>query len=106
MHTPRADGSPSNEFLMNENLLALFHFQVVYSLDASATAKRSKKANFRQHIAYYRALTAKGVDWRAQLQNLLEKWAEFKELTKRKRVSGHEVLDIGDIVQVVDSRLL
>ena len=43
----------------------------------------------------------------AQLQNLLEKWApEFKELTKRKRVIGTNMPDIGDIVQVVDPRLL
>ena len=43
---PRADGTPSDKFLINENLIALFHFHVVCALDASATAKRSKKPYF------------------------------------------------------------
>ena len=81
---PSADGTPSDDYLINENLLALFHFHVACALDASATARRGKKGYFRQQVAYYGALTAKGVNWREQLQNLLEKWApEFKELTKK-----------------------
>ena len=52
----KADGTPSDEFLINENLIALFHFHVVCALDASVTAKRSKKAYYNQQIAYYRAL--------------------------------------------------
>jgi hypothetical protein len=79
---------------------------VACALDASATARRGKTGYFRQQVAYYRALTAKGVDWREQLQNLLEKWApEFKELTKKKRCSAQEVASL-DCVTQVDPRLL
>ncbi len=59
---PNADGALSEDFFINENLLAMFHFLVACSLDASATARRGKKVYFMQQIVYYRALTAKGVD--------------------------------------------
>jgi hypothetical protein len=69
---PNADGTPSEDFFINENLLFMFHFLVACSLDASVTARRGKMEYFVQQIAYRRALTAKGVDWRAHLKNILE----------------------------------
>ncbi len=53
----------------------MFHFLVACSLDAGATARRNRKVFFGQHVAYYKALTATGVDWREHLKNILEKWA-------------------------------
>jgi hypothetical protein len=103
---PNADGTQSENFVINENLLSLFHFYVVCSLDASASIRRIKKDYFKRQIAYYKALTAAGVDWRAQLLDLLKLWApEFKECTKKKRFSTDDTTAIDHAMQI-DPRLL
>jgi hypothetical protein len=103
---PNADDTESEIFVINENLLFLFHFYVACSLDASASIRRIEKDYFKRQIAYYKALTAAGVDWRAQLLDLLKRWApEFKECTKKKRFYTDDTTAIDHAMQV-DPRLL
>ncbi len=81
---PNADLTQSEDFFITENLLSIYHFLVACSLHASATARHVKKAYFMQQIAYYRALTENGIDWRAYLKNILEQSApEFMILRRR-----------------------
>jgi hypothetical protein len=103
---PNADGTQSENFVINENLLFLFHFYVVCSLHASVSIRRNKKDCFKRQIAYYKASTATGqrldsdhpvtgVDGRAQLLDLLKLRApEFKECTKKKRFSTDDTAAI------------
>jgi hypothetical protein len=59
---PNADGTQSENFVINENLVSLFHFYVACSLDASASIRRNKKDYFKHLIAYCMASTATGVN--------------------------------------------
>ncbi len=69
---PNADGSPSKTHVINEYLMALFHFYVECSSDASAPYKRSKKHCFKEHLKLYKTWEKKSVDWRGELRGLLK----------------------------------
>ena len=104
---PNSDGTPSQHYVINENLMALLHFLVECSTDASASLRRAKRTRFTQQLALYKAMVEKGVDWRGKLLALLKLWwPDFKGSLERKRCSS--VKDFNELVAAhqVDPRLL
>ena len=71
---PKPDGSPSDEYFINEYLIGYLMFNVACSLNASCNHRKDKKEVFRSHVAILKATTAAGKDWRAQLRDSLKKW--------------------------------
>jgi hypothetical protein len=49
---PNAHDTQSENFVIKENLLSLYHFCVACSLDASASIRRNKKDYFKRQIAF------------------------------------------------------
>jgi hypothetical protein len=87
--------------------MALLHFYVDCSIDASAPFRRSKKANFTQHLALYLAYEKNGVDWRCELRDLLKLWSkDFEGLFKKKRVLKDSDLSAYSLALQVDPLLL
>ena len=90
---PKADGSPSEMYVINRSLMALLHFYVVCAHDAGASCTRAQRPKFLDFVALYKAWEEKGVDWRGELRNLLKHWApEFQRLFNKKRVMSDKDL--------------
>ena len=88
---PKPDGSPSDEYFINEYLIGYLMFNVACSLNASCNHRKDKKEVFRSHVAVLKAATAAGKDWRAQLRDCLKKWEpDFQAMTRKKRRLGIE----------------
>ena len=88
---PKPDGSPSDEYFINEYLIGYLMFNVACSLNASCSHRKDKKEVFRSHVAVLKAATAAGKDWRAQLRDCLKKWEpDFQEMNRKKRRLGIE----------------
>jgi hypothetical protein len=68
---PKADGSPSETYFINGNLITLLHFYVVCAPDAGAAYRRAKRSKFHEFVALYKAWDEKGVDRRGKLLHLL-----------------------------------
>ncbi len=80
---PKADGTASEDYFINENLISMFHFLVACSLDAGATARRNRKVYVRHRLRTTRPQQRQALIGE-DLKNILEKWAsEFKELTNK-----------------------
>ena len=98
---PKADGSPSEMYVINRNVMALFHFYVVCAPDAGAAYRRAKRTKFHEFVALYKAWEAKGIDWRGELRDLLKLWApEFQRLFNKKRVRSDKDLVEYEAMQV------
>ena len=98
---PKADGSPSEMYVINRNLMALLHFYVVCAPDAGASYRRAKRPKFREYVALYKAWEEKGIDWRGELRDLLKHWApEFQRLFTKKRVMSDKDLHSYEAMQV------
>ena len=69
---PKPDGSPSDEYFINEHLVAFLMFNIACALNASYTHRKDKKEVFRSNVAILRAAAAAGKDWRAQLRDSLK----------------------------------
>ena len=88
---PKPDGSPSDEYFINEYLIGFLMFNVAWSLNASSSHRKEKKEVFRIHVAGLKAASASGKDWRAQLRDCLKKWEpDFQEMNRKKRRLGIE----------------
>ena len=59
---PNPDGSPLDVYVINEQMVARFVFNVACSLNASAGLRKEKKAVFRIHVAILKGAAAKGKD--------------------------------------------
>ena len=104
---PKVDGSPSDVFVINANLMALLHYYVDCSIDASAPFRRSRRVNFERHLALYVAYEQHGIDWRGELMELLKHWSpDFDGLFKKKRVMKDSDLSAYSLAQQVDPLLL
>ena len=88
---PKPDGSPSDEYFINEYLIGYLMFNVACSLNAGVTIRKDKKEVFRRHVAVLKAATAAGKDWRAELRDCLKKWEpDFQAMNRKKRRLGIE----------------
>ena len=88
---PKPDGSPSDEYFINEYLIGFLMFNVACSLNASCSHRKEKKEFFRSNVAILKAAAAAGKDWRAQLRDSLKKWEpDFQEMNRKKRRLGIE----------------
>jgi len=86
---PKPDGSPSDEYFINEHLVAFLMFNIACALNASYSYRKEKTEVFRSHVAILKAAAAEGKDWRAQLRDSLKKWEpEFEAIVKKKRRIG------------------
>ena len=86
---PKPDGSPSDEYIINEYLIGYLMFNVACSLTAGVSIRKDKKEVFRRLVAVLRAATAAGKNWRAELRDCLKKWEpEFQEINRKKRRLG------------------
>ncbi len=82
----KQDGTDSNIYVINEHFMALVDFYVACALDAGQGIKREKMEFYRAQVAMYRALAAKGRDWRAELLACLRQWqSTFSHLLRKKR---------------------
>ena len=98
---PKADGSPSETYFINKNLMALFHFYVACAPNAGASYRRAMRPKFHEHLALYKAWEQKGVDWRGELRDLLKLWApDFQRLFTKKRVMSDKDLSVYEEMQV------
>ncbi len=61
---PKADGSPSETYFINRNLMALLRFYVICAPDDGASYLHTKIPKFHEHLELYQAWEEKGVDWR------------------------------------------
>ena len=103
----KADGSLSDVFVINANLMALLHYYVDCFFDASAPFRRDKKKKFKQHLALYLAYEKNGIDWRGELRDLLKLWSnDFQTLFWKKRVVMDSNLSAYSEDQQVDPLLL
>ena len=83
---PKPDGSPSDEYFINEYLVAFLMFNIACALNASYNHRKEKTEVFRTNVAILKAAAAAGKDWRAQLRDSLKKWEpEFEAIVKKKR---------------------
>ena len=86
---PKPDGSPSDEYFINEHLVVFLMFNIACALNASYSYRKEKTEVFRSHVAILKAAAAAGKDWRAQLRDSLKKWEpEFEAIVKKKRRIG------------------
>ena len=83
---PKPDGNPSDQYFINEYLIAYFMFTVACAINASVHFRKERKGEFRRHVVILKAAAAAGKDWRAQLRDSLKKWEpEFEAIVKKKR---------------------
>ena len=88
---PKPDGSPSDEYFINEYLIGYLMFNVACSLNASCNHRKEKKEVFRRHVTVLKAATAAGKDWKAELRDCLKKWEPgFQAMNRKKRRLGIE----------------
>ena len=84
-----ADGSPSDEFLINAEFVAMLDYYVVTSLSAKGPDAEKFRPYYRQHVAIYKAFdgqTAGRDDWRPQLLKVLKDWqAMFPGIQRKKK---------------------
>ena len=86
---PKSDGSPSDEYFINEHVNGFPMFNIACALNASYSYRKEKKKVFRSHVAILKAAAAAGKDGRAQLHDSLKKReAEFHAMTRKKRRIG------------------
>jgi hypothetical protein len=86
---PKPDGNPSDQYFINEYLIAYFMFTVACATNASVHFRKERKGEFRRHVAILKAAAAAGKDWRGQLRDNLKKWEpEFLATTRKKRRIG------------------
>ena len=88
---PKPDGSPSDEYFINEYLVAFLMFNIACALNASYSYRKEKTEVFRSHVAILKAAAAAGKDWRAQLRDCLKKWEPgFQAMNRKKPRLGIE----------------
>jgi len=86
---PKPDGSPSEEYFINEYLIAYFMFTIACATNATVNFRKEKKEEFRRHVSILKAATLAGKDWRGQLRDSLKKWEpDFLAATRKKRRIG------------------
>jgi hypothetical protein len=100
---PNPDGSLSDEFVINEHTIALFHLYVASYLDAGVHERRQKVDLYRAHVATLRALKSEGAggrDWRKELAKCLSKRHQvFQGVVKHRKGSrlGDNLLQVYDM---------
>ena len=85
-----ADGSHSNEFLINEEFVAMLDYYVVVSLSAKASEAERFRPYYRQRVDIYKMFDGKALAqnrpaWRPQLLALLKAWQETFPAVARKK---------------------
>ena len=104
---PNPDGSPSDEYFINEYLVAFLMFNIACALNASYNYRKEKTEVFLTNVAILKAAAAAGKDWRAQLRDSLKKWEpEFEAIVKKKRRIGVDDTSQMYIEMQVDPALL
>ena len=104
---PNPDGSPSDEYFINEYLVGFLMFNIACALNASYNIRKEKTEVFRTHVAILKAAAAAGKDWRAQLRDSLKMWEpEFEAIVKKKRRIGVDDTSQMYIEMQVDPALL
>ena len=86
----KADGSLSNEFLINEEFVAMLDYYVVVSLSAKASDAERFRPYYSQHVDIYKKFDGKVQNrpaWRPQLLALLKAWQEKFPAVARKKKS-------------------
>jgi hypothetical protein len=102
----------SDEYIITERTIALFHLYVTSSLDSGMALKREKAAVYAAHWHVQTLMKMNGADgarnWRHELAELLSKWyPTFQGVVKARkghRLQEHDVQDIDS--QVVDASYL
>ena len=105
---PKLDGSPSDEYFINEYLIAYFMFTVACATNATVNFRKEKKEVFQYNYSVLKAAAAAGKDWRGQLLHSLKKWEpEFLATTRKKRrLGGSDELGMLSQEMQVDPALL
>ena len=86
---PQPDGSPSDQYFINEYLIAYFMVTAACATTATVHFRKERKGEFRRHVPILKAAAAAGKDWRGQLRDNLKKWEpEFLATTRKKRRIG------------------
>jgi hypothetical protein len=73
---PNTQGLLSDEFIITECTIALFHQYVASSLDSGIALKREKAAVYAAHLQALMKMNGAdgGRNWRKELAELLSKW--------------------------------
>ena len=88
------DGSPSDEYIINAEFVAMLDYHVATSLSAKTSGAERFRPYYRQHVGIYKAFdgkTACRAVWRPQLLAVLKDWqARFSGVARKKknRLSG------------------
>lgn len=99
----------SDDFIINERTIALFHLYVACCLDNGVTERRKKHDVYSRHVRTLEMLSGKNPGdrcWRKELAECLTKWhPTFQKLKKHKQISCEVDGMIVEDVQVEDSFL-
>ena len=87
----REDGSRSNEFLINEEFVAMLDFYIAASLSARTGDAEKLRPFYADRVELYKGFdgsSTKRPDWRPQLLRVLQDWqAKFPMVARKKKAS-------------------
>jgi hypothetical protein len=82
----KEDGSASDEYFVNEELIAKIFFLMACSISVTASYRKEKKHLYQVYLSTLKAATAAGKKWREQMRDCLKHWEP--QLSTRIRSRG------------------